>query len=296
MNQTADDFVGRLGRLTHLGHAARNACFMRQVEFGIASGGTFLAKAAGPSPSAWANLMSLYRFLQNDEVPLSSLRQIRGRLALDSVPDGADVLVVHDLTLLDYTGHHAKKDRRPIGNHGGSGYEYAVYALIAPGTGHFLGVLHDTVISAQGPDDQDAMDYDHDPLFADVSPEQKARLRLNHRHQMATHLRGLSPRWAGRHPIHVADCEFDDIFVFAGCVQKGQDFVIRSAGDRNVQIQRQPWIPDQALTRPQAGHPLPPGWVTARLRRLAEAVPRQPYKSGSYPKSVPVVGGHEGGG
>ncbi len=279
MNRTPDDLLERLKRHTGLGHAARDASFLRQVTLGMTSGGTSLAKAAGHSGSPMANLMSLYRFLDNDQIPLCALRETRARFVLESVSLGSEVLVVHDLTLLDYTHQNAKTDRRLIGDHGGAGYEYAAYALIDPCTGHFLGLVHDTLISAQGPDDQQSMDYDFDPTFASLGDQEKARLRANHRHQMVAHVRGLSRLLAGHRPIHVADREFDDIFILDRCTQQRHDFVIRSSAHRNVQVQRQDWIPAAALTGRQTGHPLPDGWVTVRLDRLLEALPLKPYQS-----------------
>ena len=102
MNRTPDDLLERLTRHTGLGHAARDASFLRQVALGMTSGGTSRAKAAGHSGSPMANLMSLYRFLDNDPIPLCALRETRARFVLESVPLGSDVLVVHDLTVLDY--------------------------------------------------------------------------------------------------------------------------------------------------------------------------------------------------
>jgi len=279
MNQTLDDLMERLRHHTRLGHAARDAAFLRQVALAVTSGGTSLAKAAGASASPLANLVSLYRFLDNADIPVSAMRQARARFVLERIPRGSPVLVVHDLTQLNYSRHPSKTDRRLIGDHREEGYEYTACALIDPASGAFLGLVHDTLLTAHGPDDQETIDYGLDPLFADFSEEEKQRLRANHRHQMVAHIHGLSPLLAHHQPIDVADREFDDIFILDRCLQNRRHFVIRSSALRNVQVPQADWIPPRARTRKQAGHPLEKGWLVVHLKRLVEAIPLRPYKA-----------------
>jgi len=274
-----DTLLDRIARHADLGHAARNAALVRQIELLTAAPGTSPANAAGPGTPAWASLMSLYRFVGNDKVSLSDLRDLRARAVRESLPDGAEVLIAHDVTLLDYSRHNRKRDRRPIGDHGGMGYEYFPCVAIDPATKTVLGVVHDTVVDADGPDDRDVMDYDADPLFRHFSRAEKKRLAENHRHQLAVHVRGLGLLLSGLHVTHVADREFDDHFDMDACLQAGHDFVFRCLGNRNVQIAEQPWIPRRARTAKQAGHPLPDGWICVNLQRLVPAVALQPYKS-----------------
>jgi hypothetical protein len=188
-------------------------------------------------------LISLYRFLDNDNISVCTLREIRARTVRQALPDNADVLIAHDVTLLDYSRHNRKRDRRPIGDYDGWGYEYVPCVAIDPATQTVLGVVHDTVVNADGPDDRDVLDYDADPLFRHFSQAEKKRLTENHRHQLAVHVRGLAPRLTGLRVTHVADREFDDQFAIAACLQTGHDFVFRCSANRNVQITEQPWIP-----------------------------------------------------
>lgn len=279
MNLSPDDLLETLRRYTALGHAKRDASFLRQVELALSAQGAPLPQAAGMAGSGTADLVSLYRFAGNEEITLADLRAARARTVLAPRPLGADLLVVHDLTQLDYSRHNSKHDRRPIGDHGGNGYEYASCLAVDPHTSTVLGVLHDTLINADGPDDRGAMDYDYEPLFASFSPKEKKRLAENHRHQMAVHVRGLAPLLAPYRPVHVADREFDDLFLLLGCTQSQALFVIRSLGSRNVQVRCYPWLPPEALTPKQAGHACPPGWLCANLARLVPAVPLAPYKA-----------------
>lgn len=277
--EDCETLLDRIAHHADLGHAARDAALVRQVQWLMAAPGTSPANVAGPGTPSWANLMSLYRFLGNDKVSLSDLRNIRARTVRESLPDGAEVLVAHDVTLLDYSHHDRKRDRRSIGDHGGRGYEYFPCVAIDPATKTILGVVHDTVVAADGPDDRDVMDYDADPLFRHFSKAEKKRLTENHRHQLAVHVRGLVPLLSGLHVTHVADREFDDHFDMDACLQAGHDFVFRCLGNRNVQIAKHPWIPRRARTAKQGGHPLRDGWVCVNLKRTVHAVPLQPYKS-----------------
>ena len=279
MSLSPENVLESLGRHVDLGHAKRDACFLRQVALALSAPGAPLAQAANVAGSGLPDLLSLYRFAANEGISLPDLRLARARTVLDPVPLGADLLVVHDLTQLDYSRHNSKADRRLIGDYGGQGYEYASCLAVDPHTGTVLGVLHDTVINAHGPDDRDAMDYDYQPLFADFSPEDKKRLAENHCHQMAVHVRGLAPLLAPYRTVDVADREFDDLFLLHSSTEGRRLFVIRSKANRNVQVRCHPWLPADALTPKQAGHPCPPGWVCAHLARLVQAVPLAPYKT-----------------
>jgi len=279
MNPTPADLLGILRAHVGLGHAQRDACFLRQVHLALSGAGAPLPQAASHSASTLAELASFYRFTRNEAIALRDLRRIRAEAVLDLVAPGADVLIVHDVSLLDYSTHHSKADRRLIGDHAGKGYEYVSCAAIDPHAGSFLGILHDTLVNADGPDDRDAMDYRYEPLFARFSRSEQKRLRENHRHQMAVHIRGLAPLLAGRNAVHAGDREFDDLFLFHGSEGVHANYVIRTQGNRNVQVPRYEWLPNEALARPQAGHPCPDGWACANLGRLVDAVPLQPYKS-----------------
>lgn len=274
-----DDLLGVVASYLDLGHAARNGAFLRQVELALSAPGASLPQTASHADSTSAAVTSFYRFARNDGVALADIRRARARAVLSLVPPGGDVLIVHDLTVLDYSSQPSKGDRRPIGDHGGMGYEYVSNIAVDPHTAHVLGVVHDTIIDADGPDDADVMDYGYEPLFAHFDAKEAKRLRENHRHQMAVHVRGLAALLAAYRAIHVADREFDDIFLFHCAWQVASSFVIRSTANRNVQVPQAPWVPDKALAAKQGGHPCPAGWVCVNLTRLLDAVPLEPYKT-----------------
>lgn len=291
MTPLPEDWIELVKGHLDLGHAKRDASLLRQIRLALAAPGASLPQAAAHGESNWADLMAWYRYARNEQIALPDIRRARALAVADRVALGADVVIVHDPTQLDYSSHHSKKDRRPIGDHRGMGYEYVSCIAIEPHSGDFLGVVHDTVISLEGPHDADVMDYDYEPLFADFDDEEKQRLRENHRHQMAVHMRGLAPVFAGRNVIHVADREFDDIFVLHNARQTQRSFVIRSTANRNVQVPGAPWIPDEALAAKQAGHRCEGGWVCVNLTRLVNAVPLEPYKTLALDKKGRVVFG-----
>src|SRR4051794_13450549 len=125
MNPTRESLVNRLEHHTELGHAKRNAAFVRQVNLACSGPVTSLAQAAGQgSHSSMADLMSLYRFLDNAKASLRRLREIRSEVVLESISTEEELLIIHDVTQFDYTHQNARQDRRLIGDHHGQGYEY----------------------------------------------------------------------------------------------------------------------------------------------------------------------------
>lgn len=268
-----DELLASLESVCEFGHAKTNQAFLRQVRDAIEHPGE-----SGSKP--WADLQALYRLLNNEHVDLAQARQIRRHLVLQRADKEAPLLLVHDPTLLDYSFHNSKKDRRKIGNHRGKGYEYFPVLAVDPKGDHVLGVVHDCVVNKDGPDDLAEMDYNYEPLFAKLAQEEPKRLRANHRHQSAVHIHGLAPYLEDyRQVIHAADCEFDDVFVMGAAMDQDHDFVIRTTAKRNVQVPEADWIPDSARTAKQTGHAAPEGWTCVNLQRLAQSVVLQPYKS-----------------
>lgn len=269
------DLLEALRRRADLGHAKRDAAFVRQVA--RFAGGT--AGAGEGGGASMADLASFYRLVENPKARLADLRAARAGALEEMTRDLPALVIAHDVTQLDYTRHASKADRMLIGEHTTQGYEYVPCVALDPATGAVRGVAHDTVVSAAGPDDAGEMDYHDDPLFADFSSGERDRLRRNHRHQMAVHVQALADRFPGRRLVHVADREFEDIFILARARRTGADFVVRSLGMRNVQVPPCDWLPPEAQTARQDGHAPPPGWVHANLRRLLPHLPLRPYKS-----------------
>lgn len=275
--QKADDKLQFFAELLDLGHKARESAVVRQVQHSITAADAALANSPVPD-THWADAVSFYRFAANEAIPVEKLREARCELTLRAMDPERAVLIVHDVTLLDYSPHNSKKDRRAIGDGRGRGYEYVNIGAFDAQSGHFLGVLHDTVVDQSGPDDQAMVDYDYNPLFKGFDEREKKRLRDNHRHQMAVHVRYLAPKLAPYKAIHVGDREFDDIFILHEALSTGSDILVRCLSPRNVQIREAPWIPDCAYTARQGGHPVEAGMACVNMERLIPALPLQEYK------------------
>src|SRR5262245_15000211 len=96
MNLTRESLLERVAYHTALGHAKRDAAFVRQVSLACSCPVTSLAQAAGQaSNSTMADLMSLYRFVDNNNVSVSQLREIRSAVVLESIPAEEELLIVH---------------------------------------------------------------------------------------------------------------------------------------------------------------------------------------------------------
>lgn len=277
-NAVAGSLLEKLVRHTDLGHAKRDQAFLRQVE--QACGVPVEPAADRPCVSkAWSDAMATYRFVGNENVDIGQLRTIRAKAVLEGVAPGSELLVLHDVSVLDYSSHDSKLDRRPVGDGRGLGYEYVCCLAVDPALGHTLGVVHDCLVNEDGPDDWREMDYAYEPLFSHFDQAEYKRLTENHRHQMAVHLRGLSPVLKHCHAIHVGDCEFDDIFMMDVARCEEQDFVVRNRLERNVQVPAADWIDKDAIVAKQSGHPAPDGYVHVNLTKLIPSVPTRPYKA-----------------
>ncbi|MEW6234635.1 MAG: hypothetical protein AB1656_04550 [Candidatus Omnitrophota bacterium] len=81
-------------------------------------------QAAGQGDHPWPDLISLYRFADNDRISIRDLRTIRAQMVCDILPPQSDVMVAHDVSVLDFSHQNAKTDRRwdrgPSGCHSGN--------------------------------------------------------------------------------------------------------------------------------------------------------------------------------
>jgi len=261
MNTNVGDIVERVARYVNMGHHKRDECVLRHVMRLIGAPGAGAGHAAGGKDASWAESKSWYDLIHNEKADVGALRALRANVVREGFDPSTEVAVFHDITQLDFTWHASKRERMEIGDHKGQGYEYHPCVAWDPRAKRFLGVLHDTVISQSGPDDADIMDYHGDPLLAHWDEAERDTLRSNHRHQLATHIRGLAALAPGQPMIHVADREFDDIPAMAAAGQVDHQFVFRVLGNRTVRVEDQ-----DGQTAPCA------------MEALIAALPMTPYK------------------
>lgn len=155
--------------------------------------------------ASWAHTMACYRFYQNDEVPLHALYDVAREAVRGQIPKGGRVYLAHDPSLLDFSRHNAKRDRVPIGDHRGRGYElYSVLALDADGRP--LGPVFQEVRTAHGC-------HSSEPL---PSTRRRAAPFVGHIEQMEKAVHATRESFAEFERVHVADREFDDIALQRG--------------------------------------------------------------------------------
>ncbi len=277
MNDSAslEEMLATLASHTDLGHRLRSQAFVRQVRQACVCPGAASPHASGTAVAKMplADALSFYRFMDDEGADIQALREARAQTALAGVPADHDILNIYDGSQLNFSSHNSKKDRRLIGDHRELGYEYACCLALDLTDERLLGVVHDCLVNADGPDDRAAMDYGYEPLFAHFSKAEQVRLRANHKHQMAVHIRGTAERLKPWHVIDVADREFDDIFILDSSRSANRDFVIRSKADRNVQMPCCKWIPDSARTLNRSHFPTPDGYTCVNLKHLIPHVP-----------------------
>lgn len=281
--QTPQSILTNLARHASFGHHKRNQAFLRQTHLVLTSPPMALARQARHTSSPHAAMNSLYRFTSNSRLSLADLRRTRRQAVAEQFEPGRSVTVVHDPSVLNFTMHLAMKDRTPVGDHRQKGFELITCLALDTATQTPLGVVHDTLVGSSGPDDRHQIDYDFEPLCADFSAAEKKRLERNHRHQMVAHVRLLNQELAPQPLIHVADCEFDDVFVIREAVSASHSHcVLRAVPQRNLLVRRCSWITSSVLTKKTGprmrGQDARGSWAAVDQRRLIEAMPLIPYK------------------
>lgn len=161
--------------------------------------------------------------------------------------------------------------------------------MLDPACERVLGMAHDTLVTADGPDDAAVMDYEYDPRFNVFEGAQRLRLRCNFRHQCAVHARALAQDFPEQHLIHVADREYDDLFIFQQILAAGNDLVIRAKTNRQVQVHRAPSIPQALLGCVPEARESNALWYSVSLHDLIDAIALRPYKTVPLDENQRVV-------
>jgi len=277
MDRCVDQFLNSLSAHVDLGHSKRNQSFLRQISSYCIGKPEHVNPRQANSP--FADVMSSYRFCRNEEISSSALRKIRLKSMLSSWAAKETMLLINDVSILDYYRHNSKIDRRDVGDGKGKGYEYVCNLAISLERECVVGVAHDCLIDESGPDDGDIIDYHADVPFQHFPPTEQQRLECNHKHQLLCHFRYIHRQRPGVRKIVVADREFDDHYFFQGCMVEGENFVIRSNALRNVQIPLYDWFPKEAHAPHYQGLPCTEGYCCADMRELVQYVPLRPYKA-----------------
>lgn len=270
-----NQFLNSLSSDVDLGHHKRNQAFLRQVASYCNNDRDF-RQSENSSPAASA--MSSYRFSRNECISLDQLREIRLKNIKASLPDET-LLVINDVSIINYYKHNSKLDRRAVGDGKGMGYEYTCNLLVSYERECVLGVAHDCLTSQLGPDDTTIIDYHADTIFDSLSRTDPECLEINHKHQYLCHFRHIQRSIPNKRLISVGDREFDDQYFFDQCITENQDCVIRSNALRNVQIKPSDWLPDHTHTTHYQGLPCVDGYVCVDMKDIVNHIPLKPFKS-----------------
>lgn len=228
----------------HLGDPRRNSRLLSLLSHFLASPSASLSSLAG-SDSKY-DIKAAQRFLSNPLVLISSLREILYKTTWDEANKQSlsYIVIAHDPTLLDFSFQNTKQNRMNIGDQRGLGYTWLNGAAIDPTSGAFLGVVQQTLVSSEGPDDKDLLNYMNGTEYDDEVT--KEDLVFSAQQQFLTHVKSISERAPKNlELIHVADREFDDGLALRECNSISTDknhFVIRGNGTRVVQVKKESWM------------------------------------------------------
>jgi len=237
-------FAARIGRVLtsclDVGDERLDERVKRMAQASLASAGSSLSVLFGEEK---AEQKAAQRLLSNERVELAGLREALYAVSFDEMAARGvpRVVVAFDPTYLDFTFQENKSDRRRIGDGRGLGYVWLNCAMFEP-QGRLLGVAHQTLVDADGPDDADEVEY---------APRIRGRrlrreLAANPAQQFLTHAQAVDRRVPPQFElVFVADREFDDGLALRSSAELSQRsrFVVRSNASRVVQVRPAPWIP-----------------------------------------------------
>ena len=269
-----------LATFLHLGDVRLDERVLTMAERCLGSAGAAVNKLFGGESGG---LKGAGRFLSNSR---ASIRALRDALYAFSFAQASQrncrtVLCTFDPTVLDFSHQEKKRDRMRVGNERGQGYIWLNSVLVDPASARILGVGQQTLLSANGPDDADFLDY----APGIRSKHLRKELQSNFKQAFLTHARAVDERApAGLTLIHVADREFDDGLALRSCdkLSERSHFVIRSNGSRVVQISSTAgWIPEK-VKKPSPQHRLRGAdenlWQDVYLKDVVSCLPLAPYK------------------
>jgi len=114
----------------------------------------FAQKPTAPIPQAcpsWAEAKAAYRFLENDKILASAIRQAHHQATLQRVSSHPVVLAVQDTSTLNYSTHPKTQGLGPIGSHSPKTIGLLLHSTLAvTPAGQPLGFLHNAVRVRRG--------------------------------------------------------------------------------------------------------------------------------------------------
>ena len=273
-------FAARIGRVfsesLDLGDERLDERVKRMAVACLDSAGGSVRKLFGDEG---AEQKAAQRLLSNERAEVAGMREALYALSFEEMVarEARRVVVAFDPTYLDFTFQEGKSDRRRIGDGRGRGYVWLNCGMFEP-EGRLLGVAHQTLVAAGGPDDAEQVEY---------APKIRGRrlrreLAENPAQQFLIHTQAVDRRVPPQFElVFAADREFDDGLALrsvAGLSARSR-FVVRSNASRVVQVRSAPWIPAQRkVPSPQnrVPHSDNESLVDIYLKDIVEALPLAP--------------------
>ena len=198
---------------SELGNSFRNARAVEIVRGMVARGvaGEVEGERAAVA-SAWAQVMGEFRFYSNRHVDIPTLydacrAQIRERLGV-----GGRCFLLHDHSVVDYSGHNSKEDRIPVGDGRGRGYDlYTAFILDANGVP--LGPLMQELHTSKGVVGSESTSPKQ---FVGMIEQMEDSIDLSAKHLPASEI------------VDVADRGFDDVLLLRTMTRRSRRYVIRA--------------------------------------------------------------------
>lgn len=204
--------IGALLRST-LGDARREA---RALEMAKAIVQGQASATHGPEGvghrAPWDHAIGVYRFLDNNHITLPAMYRSSLRGLQQLVPVGQRCYVVHDISVVDYTGHEGKNDLIAVGNEHTWGYEL-FSSLVLDAKGRPLGPVLQELRAQQG-------------VLSSQSPTPLPF--VDHMTQVERALQVVRSELAGREAVHLCDREFDDLQLLRFIQSSSERYVIRA--------------------------------------------------------------------
>ncbi len=185
-----------------LGHKARNTRAASLVG-GMLQGRATNSHgaAAGSTMASPADTLGAYRFLDHEALSLPRLYQPLQVALRERTAATERLYVLHDLSPVDYTRHHRKEDLCPIGD--GRGYGYELFSsLVLNAEGKPLGSAVVELRTCRG-------------LLS--SQRESVLPFVDHYDQVERATVEAERILPGRHLVHVADREFDELRLMRTC-------------------------------------------------------------------------------
>jgi hypothetical protein len=179
----------------------------------------------------WNAQRGAYRLLDNEAVSHEALSQAHWNTTRERAGNsGPVVLMVQDITELDYSGHTATEGLGPIGDHQGRGLMVHNTLAILPGERHVVGLAYQQVWTRD--------EVTHKGTESRTQRQGRTD-RQSQRWVKAVEAIGRPPsgvRW-----VHVGDRESDVFPFFEQARATGVDFCIRIVQNRRLQD----WTPEE---------------------------------------------------